>query len=68
MGNPASITSTPRRASCLATAIFSSMFMEKPGACSPSLRVVSKMYTLLSDITSYLLPVIFNQIKRATIR
>src|SRR2546426_1798606 len=43
MGNPASMTSTCRRSSCRAIFSFSSTFMLKPGACSPSLNVVSKM-------------------------
>ena len=42
MGKPASMMSTPSRASCAAMRIFSSMFMENPGDCSPSRRVVSK--------------------------
>ena len=40
--NPASITSTPRFSSCLASLFFSLMFMLHPGDCSPSLSVVSK--------------------------
>mmetsp|Transcript_15708 Transcript_15708/g.23087 ORF Transcript_15708/g.23087 Transcript_15708/m.23087 type:complete len:281 (-) Transcript_15708:152-994(-) len=44
-GNPASITSTPKRCSCLATLIFSSSVMVHPGLCSPSLRVVSNTRT-----------------------
>ncbi|GBD28273.1 hypothetical protein HRbin31_00286 [bacterium HR31] len=43
MGNPASITSTPRRARARAISSFSCTVMEKPGDCSPSRRVVSKM-------------------------
>src|SRR4029077_11818436 len=35
--------STPKRASCFATMIFSSTFMLAPGDCSPSRRVVSKI-------------------------
>ena len=46
MGNPASMTSTPSRASCRAISSFSPGHMEKPGDCSPSRRVVSKMKTL----------------------
>ena len=42
-GNPASITSTPRLSSALATWIFSMVLSWHPGTCSPSLRVVSKM-------------------------
>src|SRR5579862_3966806 len=37
--------STPRRSSWRATSNFSSRFMEKPGDCSPSRNVVSKMRT-----------------------
>src|SRR5919198_2530523 len=42
-GKPASITSTPRRASCSAISSLALAFRLMPGACSPSLRVVSKM-------------------------
>jgi hypothetical protein len=35
--------STPNRASCFATMIFSSTFMLAPGDCSPSRNVVSKI-------------------------
>ena len=42
-GNPASITSTLRRASCLAISIFSRRRMLAPGHCSPSRKVVSKI-------------------------
>jgi hypothetical protein len=45
MGNPASMTSTLSRASCRAISSFSIVFIEKPGACSPSRNVVSKMIT-----------------------
>mmetsp|Transcript_28009 Transcript_28009/g.70625 ORF Transcript_28009/g.70625 Transcript_28009/m.70625 type:complete len:232 (+) Transcript_28009:1483-2178(+) len=45
MGKPASMTSTPSLASCLATCIFSSLVIEQPGLCSPSLSVVSKTLT-----------------------
>ena len=41
--NPASMISTFRRASCLATRTFSSIFMLAPGDCSPSRNVVSKI-------------------------
>jgi hypothetical protein len=44
-GNPASITSTPSRASCWAMASFSSRLRLAPGDCSPSRRVVSKIRT-----------------------
>ena len=43
MGKPASMTSTPSSASACAMRSFSSMFIEKPGLCSPSRSVVSKM-------------------------
>jgi len=43
MGKPASMTSTLRRASCRAISSFSCVFMENPGACSPSRSDVSKM-------------------------
>jgi hypothetical protein len=42
-GKPASITSTPRRASCSAISSLALALRLMPGACSPSLRVVSKM-------------------------
>src|SRR4051812_11463983 len=45
IGNPASMTSTPRRASCCAISSFSVVFSEMPGDCSPSRSVVSKMVT-----------------------
>ena len=45
MGNPASITSTPSRASWCAISSFSASFSEMPGDCSPSRSVVSKMMT-----------------------
>src|SRR4051794_19509105 len=44
-GKPASITSTPRRASWCAISSFSPGLSEMPGDCSPSRRVVSKMMT-----------------------
>src|SRR5271155_3206812 len=55
MGNPASITSTFSAASWCATRIFSAVFMEKPGDCSPSRRVVSKMRTtsMETPLSSY---------------
>jgi hypothetical protein len=40
---PASIISTFRRANCSAICNFSWVVMEKPGACSPSLKVVSNI-------------------------
>ena len=45
IGNPASITSAPSSASAWAMRSFSSRFIEKPGDCSPSRSVVSKMMT-----------------------
>src|SRR5215472_14589807 len=44
--------STPRRASCFATMIFSSTFMLAPGDCSPSRNVVSKIRIM--RVMSYL--------------
>ena len=52
MGNPASITSTPSTWSWRASRSFSAVFIEKPGACSPSRRVVSKMISLSSATVS----------------
>ena len=54
IAKPASMTSTFRRSSCLATSSFSCRFMLQPGACSPSRSVVSKMriFLLLSMTTS----------------
>ena len=45
IGNPASMTSTPSRASCSAISSFSTTSSEMPGDCSPSRSVVSKMST-----------------------
>ncbi len=45
IGNPASITSTPSRASCVAISSFSCVLSEIPGDCSPSRSVVSKIST-----------------------
>jgi hypothetical protein len=44
-GNPASITSTPSRASAWAISSFSAAVMVAPGDCSPSRSVVSKIRT-----------------------
>ena len=41
IGKPASMMSTPSRSSCWASRSFSAGVMLKPGACSPSRRVVS---------------------------
>ena len=49
MAKPASITSTPSSIRASAMRIFSSRFMENPGDCSPSRKVVSKMMTRLSS-------------------
>src|SRR5918993_4244878 len=46
IGNPASSTSAPSFAIWRASFSFSSMRIEKPGACSPSRSVVSKMVRL----------------------
>ena len=46
IGKPASITSTPRRASCSAISSFSATSSEIPGDCSPSRSVVSKILTV----------------------
>ena len=43
IGKPASMMSTPSRASCCAISTFSCLFSEIPGDCSPSRSVVSKM-------------------------
>ena len=61
IGNPASMTSTPISSSSSAIRSFSSRFMDAPGDCSPSRKVVSNMMTrlgsLLALITQLLLPV-----------
>ena len=44
-GNPASIMSTPMRASERATSSFSAEVIVAPGDCSPSLNVVSNIFT-----------------------
>src|SRR5437899_6969592 len=49
-GNPASITSTPKRSNWRASDIFSSRYIEQPGDCSPSRSVVSKIVMFLVDI------------------
>ena len=43
IGKPASMMSAPSASIWRASRIFSSVFIEKPGDCSPSRRVVSKM-------------------------
>ena len=45
LGNPASMTSTPSFSSCLAMRSFEVAFRWKPGDCSPSRSVVSRMNT-----------------------
>ena len=50
MGNPASMTSTPRASSARATCIFSTVLSWQPGTCSPSRSVVSKIYSLLLSL------------------
>src|SRR5271154_143264 len=45
IGKPASITSTPNRESWWAISSFSCLFNEIPGDCSPSRKVVSKIFT-----------------------
>src|SRR5580692_6621766 len=55
IGKPASITSTPRRASWWAISSFSCLFKEIPGDCSPSRRVVSKILTRLASLRTSLL-------------
>src|SRR6185369_5827648 len=47
IGKPASMMSTPRSWSLLAIRTFSVRFIEQPGDCSPSRKVVSKMLTRL---------------------
>ncbi len=47
IGNPASMTSTPRRSRARATSSFSVRFMLAPGDCSPSRSVVSNTTTRL---------------------
>ena len=49
IGKPASMMSTPSRASCCAISSFSCTFSEMPGDCSPSRRVVSKIRTRSSS-------------------
>src|ERR1700747_1195853 len=51
-GNPASIMSTLRRCNCRATSSFSRRFIDAPGHCSPSRKVVSKT-KIFSDITLF---------------
>src|SRR5688572_16736807 len=53
IAKPASRMSTLSFSSWRAIRSFSSMVMLKPGACSPSRRVVSKMINLLSMVSSF---------------
>ena len=50
IGNPASMMSTPSARNWCAIFNFSSILSEKPGACSPSRRVVSKIVSRLPAI------------------
>src|SRR5918997_1455765 len=52
IGKPASMMSTPRRASCCAISSFSCLLSEIPGDCSPSRRVVSKIFTRSDSLRS----------------
>src|SRR5437588_5742502 len=52
IGKPASITSTPSRASWCAISSFSCLFREIPGDCSPSRSVVSKIRTRSASVRS----------------
>ncbi len=49
IGKPASMMSTPSRASWWAISTFSATLSEMPGDCSPSLSVVSKILTRLAS-------------------
>ena len=49
-GNPASITSTPKTSRRYAIIIFWFVSSLQPGTCSPSRRVVSKIWIVVSDI------------------
>ena len=57
MGNPASMTSAPRRSSWQARRSLSRMPMLHPGACSPSRRVVSKNVIRERSIASLLVAI-----------
>ena len=50
MGKPASIASTPSSSSLIAMLILCSESTETPGVCSPSLKFVSKILILLTDV------------------
>ena len=55
IGNPASITSTPKISSRSAIINFCSVFSLQPGTCSPSLNVVSKIWTRFLLISNFFL-------------
>ena len=55
IGKPASIMSTPNWSSRSAMTNFFSVASLQPGTCSPSLRVVSKIFTCSLDINAVLL-------------
>src|SRR6185437_3939376 len=56
IGKPASMMSTPSRASWCAISSFSCLLSEIPGDCSPSRRVVSKIFTRFCSVRSMSLP------------
>ena len=60
IGKPASITSTPSRASCWAISTFSAVLSEMPGDCSPSRSVVSKMWTRFASSAGAIGPTSFS--------
>ena len=61
---PASIISTPNFSNCKASLIFSSMFIEAPGLCSPSLKVVSKIL-IISIVESLFVFFVFKFLAKA---
>ena len=56
IGKPASMMSTPRRASWCAISTFSWRLSEMPGDCSPSRSVVSKIFTRLLSSLGHVVP------------
>ena len=56
IGKPASMMSTPSRASWCAISSFSCLFSEMPGDCSPSRSVVSKILTRSCSLRSMSFP------------
>ena len=56
IGKPASMMSTPSRASWWAISSFSVLFSEMPGDCSPSRSVVSKISTRLASVGHVVVP------------